>query len=312
MARTPVSEQAWLWVNAWGAAVLAIVAVVVLGAAGCGRGITSTPGEAPNLEEWVANVRARPAPPLEPLPVMQQFETFEYAAQGLRDPFSDAFPDTGGFGPRPDSDRRKHELEDFPLDSLEMVGTIGRGAGIIGLVMAPSKVTHRVRIGDYAGQADGRITSITEDRIELVELVPDGAGGRREHCALPHLLAEGTPLTGLWQEHIGGGSSWRLGLHQRGNRIEAVVYGFDDAGEARWLAGSTRWRGSGAVSIALWRQRGCDDCERPWQEQSPAGTLTVRPAAAGQTGTLQADIHAVLAAGTVLHRQNVTLVPSVP
>lgn len=143
-------------------------------------------------------------------------------------------------------------------------------------------------------------------------LMPDGAGGRREHCALPHLLAEGTPLTGLWQEHIGGGSSWRLGLHQRGNRIEAVVYGFDDAGEARWLAGSTRWRGSGAVSIALWRQRGCDDCERPWQEQAPAGTLTVRPAAAGQTGTLQADIHAVLAAGTVLHRQNVTLVPSVP
>ena len=146
----------------------------------------------------------------------------------------------------------------------------------------------------------------------IEELMPDGAGGRREHCALPHLLAEGTPLTGLWQEHIGGGSSWRLGLHQRGNRIEAVVYGFDDAGEARWLAGSTRWRGSGAVSIALWRQRGCDDCERPWQEQSPAGTLTVRPAAAGQTGTLQADIHAVLAAGAVVRRQNVTLVPSVP
>src|SRR5690606_38404362 len=73
------------------AARLALAAVVVLGVAGCGRGITSTPGDAPNLEEWVANVKARPAPPLEPLPVMQQFETFEYAAQGLRDPFSDAF-----------------------------------------------------------------------------------------------------------------------------------------------------------------------------------------------------------------------------
>src|SRR5690554_3274454 len=124
-----------------------LASAIALGEAGCGRGVTSTPGDAPNLEEWVANVRARPAPPLEPLPVMQQFETFEYAAQGLRDPFSDAFPDTGGVGPRPDSDRRRHELEEFPLDSLEMVGTIGRGGGIIGLVMAPNKVTHRVRTG---------------------------------------------------------------------------------------------------------------------------------------------------------------------
>ena len=78
----------------------------------CGRSITSEPGEAPNLEEWVANVKAKPAPPLDPLPVMQQFETFEYAAQGLRDPFSDAFTsDSGGSGPRPDSARRKQTLE---------------------------------------------------------------------------------------------------------------------------------------------------------------------------------------------------------
>jgi len=160
-----------------------LASAIAIGLAGCGRGITSTPGEAPNLEEWVANVRARPAPPLDPLPVMQQFETFEYAAQGLRDPFSDAFADTGGVGPRPDSDRRKHELEDFPLDSLEMVGTIGRGGSIIGLVMAPNKVTHRVRVGDYMGQADGRITTVAEDRIELVELVPDGAGGWLERPA---------------------------------------------------------------------------------------------------------------------------------
>ena|SRR5689334_5726696 len=76
--------------------------------AGCGRGVTSTPGDAPNLEKWVAEVKNRPAPPLEPLPIMQQFETFEYAAQGLRDPFSRAFSDEGGgSGPRPDPNRRK-------------------------------------------------------------------------------------------------------------------------------------------------------------------------------------------------------------
>ena len=160
------------------------LAAVAMSLAACGRDITSSPGDAPNLEEWVADVQARPAPPLDPLPVMQQFETFEYAAQGLRDPFSDAFTsDSGGSGPRPDSNRRKQPLEEFPLDSIDMVGTIGRGSGLVALLMAPDKVTHRVRAGDYVGQNDGRVTSVAEDRVELVELVPDGAGGWLERPA---------------------------------------------------------------------------------------------------------------------------------
>ena len=162
----------------------AAIAFAALALAGCSRGVTSTPGEAPNLETWVAEVKARPAPPLDPLPVMQQFETFEYAAQGLRDPFSNAFTDrSNGSGPRPDSDRRKQTLEQFPLDSLDMVGTLGRGGAMVALVMAPDKVTYRVRPGAYMGQSDGRVTAVSEDHIELVELVPDGAGGWLERPA---------------------------------------------------------------------------------------------------------------------------------
>ena len=157
---------------------------LVLGLAACSRGITSTPGEAPNLEKWIAEVKARPAPPLDPLPVMQQFETFEYNAYALRDPFSTAFTDDGGGnGPRPDAGRRKQTLEQFPLDSLDMVGTLGKGNGVIALVMAPDKVTYRVTPGNYLGQSDGRVTGVFEDRIELVELVPDGAGGWLERPA---------------------------------------------------------------------------------------------------------------------------------
>ncbi len=136
-----------------------------------------------DLQKWVAEIKARPAPPLEPLPVMQQFETFEYAAQGLRDPFSEEFTDSGNGGLRPDPGRRKQTLEQFPLDSLDMVGTLGRGAGLVGLVMAPDKVTYRLRPGVYLGQSDGRVTAVYEDRIELIELVPDGAGGWLERPA---------------------------------------------------------------------------------------------------------------------------------
>ena len=159
----------------------AIVRGLLLGAAivslaACTRGSR-------DLEAWVAEVKSRPAPPLDPLPVMKQFETFEYAAQNLRDPFSAPLPDQDGGGLRPDPDRRKEVLEAFPLDSLDMVGTIGSGSGIIGLVMGPDKVTYRVRPGNYMGLSDGRVTAVFDDRVEMVELVPDGAGGWLERQA---------------------------------------------------------------------------------------------------------------------------------
>jgi type IV pilus assembly protein PilP len=147
----------------------------LLSACGSGRG---------DLEKWVAEVKAKPAPPLEPLPVMQQFETFEYTAQNMRDPFDQAFSGDGaGNGPRPDPGRRKQTLEMFSLDSLKLVGSLGAGKGLVALVMAPDKVTYRVKPGDYMGQSDGRVTGVYEDRVELVELVPDGAGGWLERPA---------------------------------------------------------------------------------------------------------------------------------
>ena len=82
-----------------------------------------------------------------------------------------------------DPNRRKQVLEQFPLDALDMVGTIGEGGGLVALVMAPDKVTYRVRPGIYMGQAEGRVTTVTTDRIDLVELVPDGAGGWLERPA---------------------------------------------------------------------------------------------------------------------------------
>ena len=153
--------------------------LLLLALVGCGRGTA-------DLETSVAEVKSRPGPPLDPLPVMQQFETFEYAAQGLRDPFSladDERTSGSGSGPRPDPDRRKEALEAFPLDSLDMVGTLGAPGALTGLIMDPDRVIHRVQLGNYLGQNDGRIMAIHEDRIELVELVSDGSGGWIERDA---------------------------------------------------------------------------------------------------------------------------------
>jgi type IV pilus assembly protein PilP len=86
--------------------------------------------------------------------------------------------------------RRRQPLEAFTLDSLSMVGTIGAGSSPVALVLAPDKVTYRVTPGVYLGQSDGRVVTVTPNKIELVELVPDGNGGwleRQAHIALNEL-----------------------------------------------------------------------------------------------------------------------------
>jgi type IV pilus assembly protein PilP len=140
------------------------------------------------LEAYIATIKQRPGKPLPPLPKMQEFETFEYAAYDLRDPFSRIVTEqqdevdvaVAGAGPRPDRDRRKEELESFPLDALDMVGTMGAEAELFGLIKDPTGVIHRVKPSNYLGQNDGKILGIYEDRIELVELFPNGLGGWEE------------------------------------------------------------------------------------------------------------------------------------
>ena len=155
---------------------IALVALLTLAA--CARGTQE-------VEAWVAEVKNRPAPPLDPLPVMQQFETFSYAAQPLRDPFSQPINDrrAASSGPRPDPNRRKEPLEAFPLDALDMVGTLGGGDQRLALVMAPDKVVHRLRAGNHLGQNEGRVVAVTDSGIDVIELVPDGAGGWTERQA---------------------------------------------------------------------------------------------------------------------------------
>lgn len=140
-----------------------------------------------DLEQWVAQQKARKGAPLPALPVVKTFETFIYEDQDLRDPFASPQrkdeQNASTQGPSPNPDRVKEPLESYALDSLKMVGTIGTGPKAQALLEDADGVIHRVHDGNYAGQNYGHITSITEDNIELVELVPDGNGGWMERKA---------------------------------------------------------------------------------------------------------------------------------
>ncbi len=160
---------------------LALLSVVALFLAGCVGGQSE-------LEQWVAQQKAKTGAALPALPVVKTFETFIYQDQDLRDPFAspvskDSVTAAAQQGPSPDPDRVKEPLESYALDSLKMVGTIGTGPKAQALLEDADGVIHRVHDGNYAGQNYGHIISITEDNIELVELVPDGNGGWMERQA---------------------------------------------------------------------------------------------------------------------------------
>ena len=157
-----------------------LLALLAVAASGCSTGTS-------DLEARITEIKARKGAPLEPLPVMRTFETFEYAAQDMRDPFAPSVDNeaeaTAMQGPRPDMNRPKDPLESFPLDALDMVGTLGLGSDVTGLIKDPDGVVHQVRPENYMGQNFGRITAIQEDHIDLVELIPNGVGGWIERQA---------------------------------------------------------------------------------------------------------------------------------
>ncbi|HEX7815524.1 pilus assembly protein PilP [Dyella sp.] len=137
-----------------------------------------------DLREWVAQEKAKKGAPIPPLPVIKTFETFTYNDQGQRDPFGASAAETqAAQAVQPDPNWVKQPLEMFALDSLKMVGTVGGGASMEVLVKDPSGVIHRVHRNEHMGQNFGRVTAVSEDHIDLVELVPNGNGGWMERSA---------------------------------------------------------------------------------------------------------------------------------
>lgn len=146
-------------------------------------------GKMADLEEYVQQVKQRQSGAIEPLPQIKQIDTFVFEPGNRRDPFTldsqsvtaATVPDVGGIAPNPL--RRKEELEQFPLDSLAMVGTMEQGDSMWALVVTPEQTLLHARVGNYMGMNNGQITRITEEEIELTEIISDGSGDWRERQA---------------------------------------------------------------------------------------------------------------------------------
>ena len=118
---------------------------------------------------------------IEALPVVKPYEPVPYQALDMPDPFGPAKIELvtksagSGGGLKPDLNRPKEPLESVPLESVKMVGVLQQGKLNFALVRAETSL-YRVKVGNYMGQNFGIITTITDNQVQLRELVQDAAG----------------------------------------------------------------------------------------------------------------------------------------
>ncbi len=131
------------------------------------------------LAELTKDFRGR----VDPLPQVKPYEPVPYTSEGQVDPFRPerieiAQARRGGGNAKLIEEQRKRPpepLEAFPLESINMLGTITREKETFALVKAGPNL-YRVRKGNYMGQNFGVITGIDEAQISLKELVQDSGG----------------------------------------------------------------------------------------------------------------------------------------
>ena len=132
-----------------------------------------------------------------PLPQVKPYEPVPYTGEGQIDPFrterievAQNTRPSGSESKLAEHEKRvKEPLEAFPLESIQMLGTITQEKETFALVKAGPNL-YRVRKGMYMGQNFGLITDVTEGEIKLKEIVQDSAGDWTERQSTLPLLEE--------------------------------------------------------------------------------------------------------------------------
>jgi len=145
--------------------------------------LTGCYSDTSDLQLHIAEVQANVKNTIEPMPTVAVFDHFDYSAQILRSPFDAPKPEaiqekiqqmSGCLSPDPR--RRKQPLEKFSLSDLVMRGTLGELGITWALLEASDATLYRVAVGSYIGLYNGRITTVSQEQVKVLELIPDGGG----------------------------------------------------------------------------------------------------------------------------------------
>ncbi len=166
---------------------LSLLALVVVLLSGCGG------AEYQDLRDFVKNSGANMRGKIDPPPEVKQYEFFAYNNDtNLPNPFKPRKQDMrsgGGAGlNQPDLNRPKEALEEFPLESLKMVGYLYQNKVGWAVIRATDNKLYRVKAGNYIGLNYGLIKEVTETSVTIKESVQDSSGDWSERDSSLQLM----------------------------------------------------------------------------------------------------------------------------
>ncbi|MDR1228460.1 MAG: pilus assembly protein PilP [Azoarcus sp.] len=131
-----------------------------------------------DIQQWMEEQAVEMHGAVKPLPEVKIFPIVDYVSAETPEPFDVARMEPAKPAkrhiddPRLNPDRQREPLEAFPLESLTMVGILAQNKETHALIQAGDAL-YQVRAGNFMGQHYGRIVAITEDKVELQELIED-------------------------------------------------------------------------------------------------------------------------------------------
>lgn len=156
---------------------LILLSFCMIGLIGC-----SKENSISDLREKVEKRKGMVIGQVDQLPQFKESDNYYYQNINMRSPFDltmiekkkaveKTFTDV-----KPEEGRVKDLLEDYDIDRFKMVGTIKKGNGNLEAIVDHGTGDFKIiQVGSYIGKNNGKIKSITEDSIELTEIIPNGS-----------------------------------------------------------------------------------------------------------------------------------------
>lgn len=153
-----------------------------------------------DLRQWMADNTKDLRGGIPKLPEVRPYVPVPYETEAQVDPFkpSKIEPESkyknaakgGAFQPDFEArELRNSLLEKYSLESLKMIGYLNVNRQPIAVIQVQDKVK-QVKIGEYMGLDFGMVTKITDNEVQLRELIEDSAGDWSERKSSLYLQSK--------------------------------------------------------------------------------------------------------------------------
>jgi type IV pilus assembly protein PilP len=153
--------------------------VLLAALTGCGDGGLQ------EVKQWMDETRQNSKVSVPKVAEPKKFTPFVYGGRNSMDPYDPTklavalakfkASTATGSGIKPDLDRRREPLESYPLDTIRMVGTLQK-PGLNYAILQVDKAIFQIKVGNYIGQNLGMVTGISEEKVDVKEVIQDASG----------------------------------------------------------------------------------------------------------------------------------------